>query len=260
VESQSNSNYGSRLGHAPRERTPRYPDSVKLFFTLFAASVSLAQSPLGSRTYQDPQKRFQFTYPSEYGTPSQGTDNAFRARAAAIRFSDFSAGVHAGSVILGGEAVLMTGPLQLDLQAAGGLYDPITLQVFPRPIAATIQNALPELTPANLCDALAREQHLDPADPRLGALPAQTRAAIAQVDRMGNSAPKVLRCEVSDSTVTFEKEVLRGAAGPPVHLYGAVRFLPPPYSTFQLIRGTLDAQGASVIQQITAIVNSWRLE
>jgi hypothetical protein len=137
-------------------------DTLRLVYASLVISVALAQSsPEGLRTYQDPRKRFQFTYPDVFGSSSPGTDNGFRNRTAAIRFSDFSSGVHAGRIILGGEAVLTVGPAQLDLQAVGGLYDPITFQVFPARTATVVQSALPVLSAATLCDALGREQHVD---------------------------------------------------------------------------------------------------
>ncbi len=215
-------------------------------------------SPEGWQTYQDPRGRFRFAYPDEFGRPSPGTDDGFRNRIAAIRFSEFSAGVRANRIILGGEAVLTAGPPQLDLQAAGGLYDSITLQVFPARIATVIQNALPVLTAAAFCDAIAREQHLDPADKGLSTLDAGQRGAIRAVDRMGNVAPKVLRCEILANTVTFDKESAFDPAGPPRHIYGAIRFLPRPYSSFQLVRGSADAPSTALLQQITTVVNSWK--
>jgi hypothetical protein len=120
------------------------------------------------RTYQDPQGRFQFTYPAAFGTPAAGTDNGFRNRTAAIRFSEFSAGEHAGRIILGGEAVLTSGAPQLDLQTVGGLYDAITLQIFPEPIVHVIRNALPVSKPdtfARLSDAsgISSQRISDPA-------------------------------------------------------------------------------------------------
>jgi hypothetical protein len=236
-----------------------YPEAVKLVFAMYAIGVAMAQlQPDSLRTYQDPQNRFQFTYPAGFGTPVPGTDNGFRSRTVAIRLSEFSAGVHAGHIILGGEAVLTSETPQLDLQAAGGLYDAITLQIFPEPIANAIRNALPVLTPDKLCDAIGRERHLDPADPRLTGLTAQQRATIAKVDIMGNLNSKVLRCDVVDSTVTFEKEAVLVPAGSSRHIYGSVRFLAAPYSSFQLIRGSGDAPGEALIRQITAVVNSWK--
>lgn len=102
----------------------------KLIFAMCAIGVAAQAQPGTLRTYQDPQQRFQFTYPADFGAPSPGTDNGFRDRTAAIRFSESSAGVHAGRIILGGEAVLTSGAPRLDLQAAGGLYDALTLQLW----------------------------------------------------------------------------------------------------------------------------------
>jgi hypothetical protein len=224
-----------------------------------AIGVAMAQSqPDSLRSYQDPQNRFQFTYPGGFGAPSPGTDNGFRDRTAAIRFSEFSAGVHAQGIISGGEAVLTRGATQLDLQAAGGLYDAISLQIFPQPVANVIRNALPVLTPDNFCDAIGRERHLDPADQRLTSLTAQQRGAIANVDWMGNIAPKVLRCDIVGSTATFAKQAAVAPAGSSRYIYGSIRFLPEPYSSFQLIRGSGDEPAEALIRQMTAVVNSWR--
>ena len=153
---------------------------------------------------------------------------------------------------------MTSGAPQLDLQAAGGLYDAITLQVFPEPTAKVIRAALPVLTPDTFCDALGRERHLDSADQRLTNLTAQVRAALASVDRMGNFSARVLRCEVASGTVTFEKTAAFDATGPSRYIYGAIRFLPAPYSSFQVIRGSGDEPCAALIQQITAVVSSWK--
>ena len=232
---------------------------MKLIFALYTIGIAAAQSqPSSVRTYQDPQGRFQFTYPAAFGTPAPGTDNGFRDRTAAIRFSEFSAGARAGRIILGGEAVLTSGAPQLDLQTAGGLYDPITLQIFPEPIANVIRKALPVLTTDRFCDAIGHESHLGPADQRFSALTAQQRSAIASVDRMGNIQSRVLRCEAVGATVTFEKDAAFEPSGSTRHIYGAIRFLPVPYSSFQLIRGSMDERGGAVLPEITAVVNSWK--
>ena len=217
---------------------------------LFVAASLFASAQ--TRAYQDPQKRFEFAFPAAFGTTSVGTDSGFRDRVAAIRFSEFSAGVHAGKIILGGEAALTKGSPQVDLQAAGGLYDEITMGVFPEPAAAVVRSVLPRLTAANFCDAIARERHANPADPPFSTFTPPQKVALEQVDRMGNSPPKVLRCSVLGETVTFEKQ-----AGTR-YVYGAVRFLPPPYSSFQLIRGGMDAPAGDMVRQITDLVNSWR--
>lgn len=127
---------------------------MKLVFAMLAIGIAHGQSPDALRTYQDPAGRFEFSYPAGFGSPPAGTDNGFRNRTAAIRFSEFSAGVRGGRVILGGEAVLTSGNVLRDLQAAGGLYDEITLQIFQDRAASLIKSALPALTPALLCGAL----------------------------------------------------------------------------------------------------------
>jgi len=222
---------------------------VKLACALFVTALLVSGQ---TRAYQDPQKRFEFTYPAEFGVPSVGTDSGFRDRVASIRFSEFSAVADSCKKILGGEAVLTKESPQVDLQAAGGLYDEITLQVFPAPTALTVRNVLPRLTTANFCDAIARERHADPADPRLSSLSAAEKTALGQVDQMGNASPKVLRCDVTGDTITFEKQ------GGQRHIYGAIRFLPPPYSSFQLVRGGGEAPPPAMLRQITMLVNSWR--
>ena len=155
-------------------------------------------------------------------------------------------------IILGGEAALTKEAPQIDLQAVGGLYDEITLQVFPRPAALVVRSALPRLTAATFCDAIARERHADPADPRLRSLNTAEKTALGQVDQMGNASPKVLRCDVSGDTVTFAKDTAQR------YVYGAIRFLPSPYSSFQLIRGGGEAPTPAMLLQITDLVNSWR--
>ena len=226
---------------------------MKLACGLIAAVVAAAaQTPGGVRTYQDPQKRFEFDYPADFGAPSAGTDDGFRDRVAAIRFSEFSAGVHAGKIIFGGEAVLTKESPQIDLQAAGGLYDEITLQIYPAPAASIIRDALPRLTAANFCGAIAAARHIDPADPRLSALTALQRTGLGRVDQMGNPSPRVLQCDVTGETVTFAKQAGQR------YIYGAIRFLPQPYSSFQVVRGGGAAPAEVVLRQITDLVNSWR--
>jgi len=212
----------------------------------------------GQGQRQDPQSRFQFAYPVGFGTPATGTDSGFGNRESAIRFSKFSAGVQSGQIILGGEAVLTSERPQLDLQTAGGLYDPITLQIFPTPVAKIVRNALPVLTPATFCNVIGSERHLDEGDQRLEGLTAQQRASIASVDRLGNINSKVLSCDVVGDTVSFVKVAAFDPAGPSRYIYGAIRFLPAPYSSFQLIRGSGDDPGEALLNQITAVVNSWK--
>src|SRR5207248_8876345 len=168
---------------------------------------------------------------------------------AAIRFSAFSAGVRDRQIVNSGEAVLTQGFPLIDLQAVGGLYDPITLGVFPAPMRAAVLKTLPALTAANFCDAVARERHAAPG----------SATPVLEVDRMRNIDPKIVSCDLSGDTVTFDKEVSFGAGSPRQHVYGAVRFLAAPYSTFQLVRATWSAPGASLLWQLSELVNSWTI-
>jgi len=99
---------------------------MKVWAACLSLTACFAQSG-GQLIYEDPQSRFTFHYPAEFGMPSPGTNNGFGDRVAAIRFARFSAGVQGGTLVWGGEAALTRGFPLLDLRAAGGLYDEITL-------------------------------------------------------------------------------------------------------------------------------------
>jgi len=201
------------------------------------------------REYVDPGRRFRFSYPAEFGAPSPGTNDGFNDRVAAIRFAAFSSGI-------GGEVALTRGFPVVDIQAAGGLYDSITLEVFPEPMRRLIVQALTPLSVTNFCQLIAQEQHLDPQIAPLAGLTAQQKSAIASTDRMRNVGPRVLSCVVDGTTVTFDKEVAFQPGGPRQHVYGAIRFLDSPYATFQVVRAG-SGPGVSVLSQMTSLVKSW---
>jgi len=219
-------------------------------------AVVAAQTPL-DRQYVDPRGRFQFSYPASFGAISPGTDDGFDNRVAALRFENFSSGMSrsGGRPTLGGEAVLTRGFPLIDIQAAGGLYDAITLQIFPDAMRAAIIAALPPLQAATFCAAIGREQHLDPNSPALQSLTPPQRSTVAQVDTMRHANPRVLQCAADGDTVTFDEEV--GAeGGARLRVYGAVRFLTGEYSTFQLVRGG-SAPDPAVLLTIASVVKSW---
>jgi len=211
--------------------------------------LTLAQGD-SLREYVDPGGRFRFSYPAAFGAPSPGTDNGFNDRVTAIRFAVFSSGI-------GGEAALTRGFPVVDIQAAGGLYDEIALQIFPDPLRQRIVRALTPLRVSNFCQQIAQEQHLDPQDAALAGLTAPQKAAIASTDRMRNVTPRVLQCAVDGTMVTFDKDVTSQPGGPRQHVYGAIRFLDGPYATFQMVRAG-PAPGAAVLSQMAALVTSWR--
>ena len=213
-----------------------------------ALTLALGQADATTR-YADPRGRFGFAYPTSFGAPSAGTNDGFGDRVAAIRFDRFSVG-------LGGEAVLTRGFPLVDLQAVGGLYDSITLEVFPEPIRQLIVGMLSPLSAENFCEQLAREQHLDATDPTLASLSPSQRAAVAATDRMRHESPTVVQCARDGDTIAFDEEVAFQAGDPRQHVYGVVRFLDGDYSTFQIIRAGA-APDSRVLEQMTAVVNSW---
>jgi len=215
-----------------------------------ALVMTLAMAQAGNlREYVDPGGRFRFSYPAEFGAPSPGTNNGFGDRIAAIRFAAFSSGI-------GGEAALTRGFPLVDIQAAGGLYDGIALEIFPEPMRRLIVGTLTPLGAANFCQQIAQEQHLDGQAPALAGLTPQQRSVIASADRLRNVSPRVLQCNVDGATVTFDKEVASQPGGPRQHVYGAIRFLDGPFATFQIVRAGAPP-GAPLLGQMAALVKSW---
>lgn len=215
----------------------------------------------GTLTHQDPAGRFSFEYPQNFGAVSPGTNNGFGGRVAALRFSDFSSGLRQGTLVLGGEAVVTRGPVQVDLQALGGLYDPFAAEVLPAPLKALLKTHLPPLGAANFCPQLAREDHVDWRHPDFAALsPAQITAAQA-LDRLRNEAPDVVECrELENGLIVFHKRVIArfGAASSPQHVYGVVHFFDTGISSFQIVRAGSEAPGRDLLMSMEAIARSFR--
>jgi hypothetical protein len=197
--------------------------------------------------YRDARGRFEFRYQPDYGTPGPGTDDGFRDRVAAVRFASLTG--------LGGEAALTKGRVLVDIQAAGGLHDEISLQMFPDAVRQRIEQIVPPLTLENFCASLGRQDHLPPDvpfEPKLADL-------IRSVDRTRNEDPKVVRCVRADTVITFHKEAtfVAGAVKTRQQLYGAIRFLPAPYSSFQFVRGALVAPSPAALGAMTRLVQSF---
>jgi hypothetical protein len=212
-----------------------------------AALLLLAQrAPLAE--YRDPQGAFRFTHPARFGTVFPGTNDGFQGRRA-VRFASFPA-------VLGGELVLTRGFPYLDLQAVGGLYDSITLEVFPAALRGRIVAQVPRLTASTFCDALGRVTHLDIEAPAMKAFSAAERTAIHNVDLMRSIDPKVVRCEASDGVIVFDRETAFQAGAPRQHIFGAIRFPEAgDVSSVQLVAGD-SLPRAGVIDDIAAIVRS----
>jgi hypothetical protein len=213
-----------------------------------AVAALLQQAP--TAVYRDPGNRFAFSYPSAYGSIGPGTADGLLDRVASFRFDAFPAR-------FGGEAVVTKGFPLIDLQAVGGLYDSLTLEIFPEPLRTRVVSQLPRLTLANFCAALAASWHLDPALPAFASLRPQERDALSGTDVMRNANPHVVSCRTRGDMVTFDKERAFQPGAPLQHVYGTVRFLTGTYSTFQLIAGG-DTPNAATVTAIENLVASFQ--
>jgi hypothetical protein len=218
---------------------------------LFCATALVLLQQSSTTVYRDPGGRFTFSYPSSYGSIGPGTDDAFLDRVAVFHFASFPARY-------GGEPALTRGFPLIDLQALGGLYDGLTLQIFPEPLRTRVVSQLPRLTLTNFCAALAEPRHLDPALPVFSSLTQPQRDAISSTDVMRNASPHVIECRTKGDMITFDKERAFGPGYPLQHVYGTVRFLTGTYATFQLIAGG-DSPLPPVRQTIEDLVASFRI-
>ena len=228
-------------------------DSLKSVLIVVLAPIALVLTESSAQdwaTYRDERGRFEFRYPPEYGTPGRGTDDGFRDRVAAVRFSALSG--------LGGEAAVTKARVVIDIQAAGGLYDEVTLQLFPDPMRQRLEAVLPPLTIENFCAILGQPDHL----PANSGLDPKIEDLVRSADRVRNIDPKVVQCNRSGPVVTFHKEAtfISGAMKARQHLYGAVRFLPAPYSSFQFVRGGIEPPAAGALETTTRMVQSFTVK
>jgi len=63
----------------------------------------------------------------------------------------------------------------------------------------------------------------------------------------------------ADTVITFHKEAtfVAGVVNARQQLYGAIRFLPAPYSSFQFVRGALIAPSPASLDAMTRMVQSF---
>jgi hypothetical protein len=240
------------VNHACHNRRPP-PQTIAVIITVLLASGlwRAAAAPPELLVYEDPKGRFTVSYPPGFGAPSRGTNDGFADRAAAIRFAAFS------SEGVGGELVVTQGPPTLDLQAAGGLHDSIAREALPERWRQTVIAALPRLTAANVCRAIAAATHLDPAAPALAPMPAPGRAAVAHLDSLGNIDPVVDACETRNGVTVFRKSARITAGAPRRSLDGVVRFLDGRYSSVQIVRAAA-ATPAARLEEMRLVLESWR--
>jgi hypothetical protein len=217
---------------------------------MFSAAVFSGQgqnAPAGWTTFADPQNRFAFSHPVSFGQPERGTDSGFRNRTAALRFP--------GLVGLGGELVLTSGFIDVDIQALGGLYDAIARGVLQDADVPVLVAALPPLSPSNFCAILGSSNHVQGLS-----LPRRLLAAATRLDAIRNVDPRVHRCSLSDRVVVFHKEATfqSGAMSARQHLFGALRFLDAPYSSLQIVRGLNTPPSEADLAVLEQIVRSFK--
>jgi hypothetical protein len=220
-----------------------------VFMFVIMAGAPAAQTPsTGWQVYRDAQGRFSFDYPVSFGTPERGTDNGFQGRTAAIRFSALTG--------LGGEAVVTSGPITVDVQALGGLYDTFARSVLPDADLAVVLKAVPAITRSNVCALLGSADHLQGQK-----LPPRLEAVAREVDATRNLQPVVRRCDLSGDLVVFYKEAtfVAGRVSARQHLYGALRFLSAPFSSFQIVRGSTIAPTAADLDALGTMAASFRM-
>ena len=210
------------------------------------ASVAAQDPGAGWTSYRDAAGRFSFSYPVAFGATSVGTDSGFGGRTASTRFSMLSG--------LGGEAVLTSGPVTVDVQALGGLYDIFARSALPDTELATLLKALPAVTASNFCALLGSTDRLQGLTlaPRL-------LAAARELDAVRNVQPVVHQCVAADGVIAFHKEAtfVAGAMQGRQHIFGAIRFLTPPYSSFQIVRALPTAPSASDVEVLRQLVRSF---
>jgi hypothetical protein len=193
------------------------------------------------QTYDDPQKRFTFSYPPAFGAASRGTDDGFRERVAAIRFDRVNY-----------EAVLTQGQVTVDRQALGGLYDTIARQIIPESALLRILQAVTPVTAANFCELLGATDHVA----RRADLSAKDLQMARAADALGNDTPRVVTCARRGDVIAFHKEAGLAPGGGRRHVFGAIRFLEAPFSSFQIV-GIGAAPGGADLGAMRSIAESF---
>ncbi len=219
------------------------------------------------KIYIDPQGRFEFSYPQEFGTPAPDirVDMPGGDKGELIKFPEFSYGLRGGKIILEGCLVVRSGRTWVGAQALGGFYDPIIagglIEAFPPTIKSKIQSLAENINVNNFCAELAKPEHIKADDPDLQELAPEIKQVVIGLDSMGNLHPRVFSCVTSADTVVFHKQAVfqSGQVTSLRQIYGAVRFLKWPFSSVQLIRISVDPPSKEMLDTMLRIVNSFKV-
>ena len=211
----------------------------------------------GSLTYIDPRGRFRFSYPTAFGEASAGTNQNFPGtndKGYSIKFTDGMKGMN---------AVVTSGRVWVIAQALGGLHDSIMLggiiEVLPTPLRTSLLAHASFLKLTNFCEELSKKKHIEPNNPAFTSLPSVQKTVILNLDQTRNIDLEVIRCEVSEDIVTFHKEATfkSGKFENRQHIYGAIRFLEAPFSSFQLFQVITASPNEQLLQDMSAVVRSF---
>ena len=203
--------------------------------------------PVPLTEHRDAQGRFRFAYPRSYGATSPGTNDGFNGRSS-VRFASPPAPI-------GGELVLTRGFPYVDIQAVGGLYDSVALEVFPDVLRRRIVAQLPRLSATTFCTALGQTTHLDVDSPALASLTPEQRAGIRRLDLVRSIDAKVARCGTVNGVIAFHRVVRFQEGAPYQHVFGAIRFLDGDVSSVQLVAGAGNPPLA-LVDEMAAVVRS----
>ena len=107
--------------------------------------------------------------------------------------------------------------------------------------------------------ALAHSAALVSSEPVTKILSQKMKEGIMNMDRMRNHRPEMVLCKFSRNTVSFHKKASFQQGTPKQHIYGAVRFVRSPYSSFQMVRVGNDPPDRKLIEIMTRVVNSIRI-
>ncbi|MCX5704269.1 MAG: hypothetical protein NT066_07260 [Candidatus Omnitrophica bacterium] len=259
-------------------RIQRFMDNVLIIFAMvifvIGAFPMTATSEIQAGTvsdekwdvYRDPESRFEFSYPANFGipTPDIRVDMPDGDSGEMFFFPQFSHGFSNGKIVLEGDFVVRSGRVWVGAQALGGLYDPMTLSAlidtFPPALQEKLFEQARNLTNSNFCSELSKAEHITIDNPALVNLSSDRKQAVIELDRMRNLDPKVITCQILDDTVIFDKQVLAqfGKFSSIQHIYGAVRFLKGNFTSVQFIRITHEPPTEKLLETMTKVVQSFK--
>jgi len=180
-----------------------------------------------------PDKSAQVTFPDSLGTP--GTDHIIAGWL--IVFP--RGGANGRSIHIS----VSTGPVLILEGAAGGLYDPgYAPPLLEEDELARLRKALPPLTAANLCRAIASNSSLSGLDPYLKRESSATQEQLRFLDSFGHWQPEVLECHGDGNVVSFVEHVGLSPESPGskrTYVFGTVVFLKGRYSCAQAVQRSL---------------------